>query len=730
MKNLLKSILPHGIVELYREYYDNKVEHDIQVINFQVNNYCNSRCVMCDIWRKNDQENISTEQFRVVLQDALFKNVQHIGITGGEPTLTKNLLDYFQVAIETLPKVTGLSLITNALIPHQIKTTIKNISNICKSNDKSFSVMVSLDGINEIHDLNRGRKGNFDKAVDIINWLKEESISFSTGTTITKLNVWNMDQLLNFLRNNNIYGRFRIGEFINRLYNNTEEHTKIIRNFNEDEIYQLMLFFSKLEYNFETDETVKNTYRSIKHMLQGGHRLIECPYKKRNAINLDSHGGLAYCAPKSKIIGNMLEVSGRHLYAKNIKVLHEIEKKDCMNCIHDYHSDATDELKNMLEAEKRYRDLIKVSSYNQLKGKFSVAYSKKPSNKYKIFVVGWYGTETVGDKAILGGILDFYFEKYGMENIEVFISSLYPFITKRTIDELNVTATVVPVYSEFFYQEASSVNEIIVGGGPLMELEELALIAWAFNLAKKNENTTTIFGSGIGPLYSDEKKSIVQEILSLADHIYLRDDKSSKLAIEMTGREDVNNIGDPAINYINKMKNMIAPNKMNDKLSCYLRELTSEYFGHLNYEEYITFKDKFEEALAKNIIYLSNKTGMKPHFYAMHNFVIGNDDRDFNYNFVAKYFADSSVFIEDKLSNVENIVESMKSSKLNVCMRFHSVVFANTLDTDFLAVDYTSGGKINSYLVERNKANQMIEMINIIQDETVLYRTMMVNNLF
>jgi len=108
----------------------------------------------------------------------------------------------------------------------------------------------------------------------------------------------------------------------------------------------------------------------------------------------------------------------------------------------------------------------------------------------------------------------------------------------------------------------------------------------------------------------------------------------------------------------------------------------------------------------------------------MHNFVIGNDDRDFNYHFVERYFSGRKVYIEDKLSTVETIIESMNSSQLNLCMRFHSVVFANTLDTDFIAIDYTSGGKINSFLAERNKRNRMAMMTDIMEDETVLYRIM------
>jgi polysaccharide pyruvyl transferase WcaK-like protein len=44
----------------------------------------------------------------------------------------------------------------------------------------------------------------------------------------------------------------------------------------------------------------------------------------------------------------------------------------------------------------------------------------------------------------------------------------------------------------------------------------------------------------------------------------------------------------------------------------------------------------------------------------------------------------------------------MKKSKLNICMRFHSVLFAHTLNTDFIAIDYTMGGKIHAFLKDNN----------------------------
>ncbi|WP_425058555.1 hypothetical protein SCACP_32140 [Sporomusa carbonis] len=697
---------------------------NIKVINCQVSNACNSKCAMCNVWRQTEKQCLTLKDFKRVLADPLFKQVEHIGITGGEPTLVKNLPDYFDIAIDVLPNLQGLSTITNAILSEKAVELICDIKNLCEARQKSFSVMLSLDGLNDIHDLNRGVPGSFNSVQRVMDTLKNRGIAFSTGTTITKYNIWNLDELLIFLRENNIYGRFRIAEFINRLDNYA--NSDVIRNFDADETYQLLLFFSKLEFTYEPDDTVKNTYRSIKNMLAGGSRLIGCPYQEQIAINLDCYGGLAYCAPKSNVLGNLLKSNGLHLYVHNLEHLDFIKRNYCSSCIHDYHSQPKPELLEQREEERYWGQFFSIKQFAEQKEFLVVPYKEKKSNGYTVFIIGWYGTETVGDKAILAGIFEYYKKNYPEATFA--ISSLNPFITERTIKELDIKAEIVPVFSGEFFVHASTVDEVVVGGGPLMELEELSLILWAFYFAKKNKGSTTVFGCGIGPLYTDDKINAVKDILGKADRIYLRDAASVKTAIGLTGRTDIRNIGDPAVGYLRRNYSQKEFFKEETKLACFLRELTLEYRGSKNKEEFFDYKQKLEEALAMNIINLCDKYDLVPHFYSMHNFAVGNDDRDFNFSFTRKYFAGRKYYVENKLSTVENIVQAMKTSQLNVCMRFHSVVFANTLNTDFLAVDYTTGGKIFGYLSDTDKLQHLVSMDSIISDSHSLTNTFVRNN--
>jgi polysaccharide pyruvyl transferase WcaK-like protein len=92
----------------------------------------------------------------------------------------------------------------------------------------------------------------------------------------------------------------------------------------------------------------------------------------------------------------------------------------------------------------------------------------------------------------------------------------------------------------------------------------------------------------------------------------------------------------------------------------------------------------------------------------MHSFVVGNDDREFNRNFIFNYLSARNVDYEIKPASVDEIIKAMLDSKLSICMRFHSVLFAHTLGVNFLALDYTDSGKIKGFLADNNSLNKRV----------------------
>ena len=51
----------------------------------------------------------------------------------------------------------------------------------------------------------------------------------------------------------------------------------------------------------------------------------------------------------------------------------------------------------------------------------------------RICAVGWYGTETIGDRAIFAGVLHIF--NFFEGNIDVRLGSLYPFYSHRMLME-------------------------------------------------------------------------------------------------------------------------------------------------------------------------------------------------------------------------------------------------------------------------------------------------------
>jgi MoaA/NifB/PqqE/SkfB family radical SAM enzyme/polysaccharide pyruvyl transferase WcaK-like protein len=702
-------------------YYNNKVQTPASrgnlqkphVVNLNANDICNSKCAMCNIWEQKQGFEVSPVQLKEILSDPLFSEVQHIGITGGEPTLREDLPELYKAVIEAIPGIHGLSIITNAIRENDVIERVEQVRELCESYGKNFSMMVSLDGFGETHDKVRGRPGNFNTAINVINHFKHK-VPLAIGCTISKVNVWEVDELLYYMRNNEIYGRFRVAEFIKRLYNDNKAN--VIRNFDADEVYHLQLFFYKLIFTYEKNETYRRTYKSIINILNGGKRLIGCPYQS-NGIVLNSRGEIAYCAPKSAIIGNGLAESGQMIYESNLDERTRIRANECDSCIHDYHAPITYEEKR-LELDQRYWK--KKLSINQLSA-VSISDMMVPAKRLvekgipQVLIVGWYGTETVGDKAILGGIVDQLNALY-QNNFQLVIASIYPFITDRTCQELNLKAHVIETYTADLIAYSKGSDVVIMGGGPLMDLEDLAIPLKAFQYAKKSGNKTIIYGCGLGPLTKSKYINAVKEILNLADEIKLRDNKSINMArSQFEVKKEVTLSGDPAKMYLSRYP---KENKESTVLRCYLRDWTHEYAVHLTPVEFELKKIEFERALANYIKQKSVEIGATEiRLENMHNFVVGNDDRDFSRHFISHYFSDwtgAKITYDKYLASVDSIVKVMQNSAHNICMRFHSVVFAHTLNTSFTAVDYTIGGKINNYLSDNNCIERLVNVEELI----------------
>src|SRR3989344_1139587 len=127
---------------------------------FEPTSICNARCSFCYNWEtvtdsKNEMTLEQIEKFTKTMNNKLLT----LALSGGAPFLRQDLVAVIKIFKKNCD-MNHLAIPTNAIRSEHI---YKSVNAILRVHDKSFVVLLSLDGVGEDHDKIRGVKGNFDK---------------------------------------------------------------------------------------------------------------------------------------------------------------------------------------------------------------------------------------------------------------------------------------------------------------------------------------------------------------------------------------------------------------------------------------------------------------------------------------------------------------------------------------------------------------------------------------
>ena len=667
-------------------------------INFDITYHCNSHCSMCNIWRHERTIEFSIEELRSVLSKRLFKRVEHVGLTGGEPSLRKDFPEVVNTLIESLPRLKSLSIITNCVNPEKSESIIKCLYERCRKAQIQFGLVLSMDGVGLCHDKNRGIKGNYASLMSVIDYVTEASIPFSLGYTITKNNVSSIYDAFDLAHQKRWNMYFAIAEFIDRLNN---QDCEAIQAFTEEERYELLLFFHKLMHDPCIPAIYRRSYWKDFELLSGGKRPIGCPYHNEGIV-LSPTLEVGHCAVKGKIVGNAKDENITRVFFKTWSNNKKHVRQFCESCFH-YHYQKSSKEELTAVKDKVVRHIV---SPDNLKGCLLLSrFLTRPNLQRYILIVGWYGTETVGDKAILGTVINC----YAHQGFQVVIASIYPFITRRTLKELDLDAVIINSESLDLIRYSKFAEKVVMGGGPLMDLYDLKYPLISFWISHRYHHENVIYGCGIGPIKSRYYENEIYRILSLSDRVSLRDSDSVRLFKQWFPERVVDQVEDPAIDFIKERAELISRVSDHKTLACFFRKVPKEFSDG---------KDEWEDQLARYIKSLVRQENLtRVVLYSMHNFWVGNDDREYARCFKARYFPDSengfTVEVDNSLSTVDNTIERMKSAEMVLCMRFHSMLFAHSLGVKYRVVDYTNGGKTKAFLKDHDCISHLVDLSSI-----------------
>jgi polysaccharide pyruvyl transferase WcaK-like protein len=324
----------------------------------------------------------------------------------------------------------------------------------------------------------------------------------------------------------------------------------------------------------------------------------------------------------------------------------------------------------------------------------------------KIVIIGWYGTETIGDRAILAGLFDLLRESSAAGGFEVALGSMYPFFTRRTLSEdlpflrlcagnpqLDVTLFDVQQPQELD-AAIRRCDALVMGGGPLMGFPSLFMVEYAFARARRLGKRTLVLGCGVGPMRRRIYEQSLLGIIRRADATVLRDE-TSRLEYERIAGSAATRCAsaiDPAV--FAALRYVAAnptPGKEDLAVAC-LRDFPEEYKMRRQIDA-----QAINRAVADAVRRLC--AGRKTLLLPMHCFGVGDDDRCF-LNRLCREAANPAMAVQNDPLTLCQTMEQLRRARLCIGMRFHSVVLQTVLNGRNLVLDYTdpATGKIGSFL--------------------------------
>ncbi|MDO9509839.1 MAG: radical SAM protein [Candidatus Magasanikbacteria bacterium] len=152
---------------------------------------CNSRCVMCDIWKIKDYPELSLAQF-----EKLPSSLRDINLSGGEPFLRNDLPEIVKIVVKKCPQA-RIVISTNGFATDLIVKHMKDILKI----KPDIGVAVSIDGLNSVHDEMRGISGGFEKAITTVKELKKLGMTnLRLGFTVMEKNINQLSKVYDLTR--------------------------------------------------------------------------------------------------------------------------------------------------------------------------------------------------------------------------------------------------------------------------------------------------------------------------------------------------------------------------------------------------------------------------------------------------------------------------------------------------------------------------------------------------
>jgi MoaA/NifB/PqqE/SkfB family radical SAM enzyme len=307
-----------------------------QAISLEITHDCVAHCIMCNIWKiPNDVPNLSVPQWIKLLSSELFTDIRELDITGGEPFIRDDLIDFFYDVCELKHKnlscLRSIAVTTNGLLTDRVLSMVGEILPMLQKKNLDLVVVCALDAVGELHNRIRNYPdawSKVSKSIEKLVLLRDSQPNLIVGlkTTIMPLNIDELSKISDFADDRGLFTIISPCIITEGRYLNQELAEDL--SFSGENIEKMINFFSgnKFRWSFHAE--------SLVDFFQTGTMKKPCSCGF-NYFFVRSNGEMLLCPLIKQSVGNITETNVSDLFFSNLagKIRKKIGKlPQCHEC--------------------------------------------------------------------------------------------------------------------------------------------------------------------------------------------------------------------------------------------------------------------------------------------------------------------------------------------------------------------------------------------------------------
>lgn len=337
MFNLIFPIVSNKIAKTTHFYRVSKP----LILTYAITHRCNSRCVMCGIWKIKKHNELSLYEIENLFASKTLNQLESLDLTGGEPFLRQDIVNIAKIAEEKLNTIKELRIVSNGFLPNIV---IKRVKEILKETDLKLGIKVSLDGMNKTHEKLRRVKNAFSLTTTTLRELaklKNDRLNVYIGFTVMPENYNELIEVYKLSQNLGIDLLFKPAISANQFYNIKDKF--ILTAYSNKILHDIDYIRSEFK---SPDKRFSEIEKSLREIIQKrfincvkdfikrpNQRVVNC-YAALASLFINPNGDVFPCVTLNDKLGNVTEKPLDELWnserANNIRK--KINKGQC-SCI-------------------------------------------------------------------------------------------------------------------------------------------------------------------------------------------------------------------------------------------------------------------------------------------------------------------------------------------------------------------------------------------------------------